>query len=194
MRRSWAFDGTLADLVDVDAPIGSEAEATFTVHEWYRGGSGDTVTVAFGLGTADQLTTRPTPGTRLLVTGEPRYGGAALDDPVAWGCGFTQTWSESVAAEWRSAFAERDPMLQHDFTLSTECGIVGFMLDGVWWAADPVMPNRPDWWDPSEEVGTLEFFDDDVAIFVGSRPSKPGLDLTATFRRTEATEPGVICP
>jgi len=29
-------------------------------------------------------------GSRLLVSGEPRWGGGALTNAIAWGCGFTQ--------------------------------------------------------------------------------------------------------
>ena len=39
-------------------------------------------------------------GTRLLVSGEPRWGGDALDEPIAWPCGFTRPWTEEEAAEW----------------------------------------------------------------------------------------------
>ena len=45
------------------------------------------------------------PSTRLLVSGEPRWGGDALDDPIAWPCGFTQPWTEEAAAEWETAFS-----------------------------------------------------------------------------------------
>lgn len=44
-------------------------------------------------------------GTRLLVSGEPRWGGEPLEDPLAWTCGFTQPWSEDAAAEWEAATA-----------------------------------------------------------------------------------------
>ena len=44
------------------------------------------------------------PGTRLLVSGEPRWGGDTLDDAIAWPCGFTQPWTEETASEWQTAF------------------------------------------------------------------------------------------
>ena len=42
-------------------------------------------------------------GTRLLVSGTPRWGGAPLADPIAWGCGFTRYYSRATAAEWSTA-------------------------------------------------------------------------------------------
>jgi hypothetical protein len=43
-------------------------------------------------------------GSRLLVSGEPRFGGAPLNDPVAWACGFTP-WYDAVDAEmWQQNF------------------------------------------------------------------------------------------
>jgi hypothetical protein len=43
-------------------------------------------------------------GSRLLVSGEPRFGGAALDDPIAWACGFTRWYNEADAQTWEQAF------------------------------------------------------------------------------------------
>jgi hypothetical protein len=110
--RSFAFDGTVTAI----GPAGSNRPGvalplvgvTFRVNSWFRGGSGDTVTVdmdapqvansagdvsmpAFGV------------GTRLLVSGEPRWGGAPLDAAIAWGCGFTRSYDPQSAAEWAAA-------------------------------------------------------------------------------------------
>lgn len=52
----------------------------------------------------DELAPTITAGTRLLVTGEPRWGGAPLDEPVAWGCGFTQAWTTAAAQRWTEVF------------------------------------------------------------------------------------------
>lgn len=103
--RSFAFDGTIRavgegtsnkpDKGDLDT-----VAVTFDVTEWFRGGEGPTVTVDMGRGAERAV------GDRLLVSGEPRWGGAPLQDAIAWGgeCGgFTQTYDPAVAAEWRAA-------------------------------------------------------------------------------------------
>lgn len=111
-HRAFAFDGTVVSVGDpvTETPGAAEAVgylgATFVVHEWFRGGSGDRVTV-------DLLDHRwgldgPAPwrvGTRLLVSGEPRWGGAPLDRAVAWPCGFVRYRDDETAADWRRAFA-----------------------------------------------------------------------------------------
>jgi hypothetical protein len=43
-------------------------------------------------------------GNRLLVSGMPRRGGAALTDAIAWGCGFTRYYDKATADSWRAAF------------------------------------------------------------------------------------------
>jgi hypothetical protein len=40
-------------------------------------------------------------GSRLLVTGESRWGGAPLEDPVAWYFGFSPTYDTETARNWR---------------------------------------------------------------------------------------------
>jgi len=42
-------------------------------------------------------------GTRLLVSGAPRWGGAPLDAAIAWPCGFTRSYDPQTAAEWAAA-------------------------------------------------------------------------------------------
>ena len=50
------------------------------------------------------------PDRRNLVSGEPRWGGRALDDPIAWGCRFTQESSSTRRALWATTFrAPRAP-------------------------------------------------------------------------------------
>lgn len=104
-RRSFAFDGTVTG---IGAPVsevpGDEAAVgyvgvTFAVDEWFEGGSAATVTV--------DLYGRPAVGLRLLVSGEPRWGGAPLDRAVAWPCGFTRYYDPATATDWRRAFAQR---------------------------------------------------------------------------------------
>jgi hypothetical protein len=111
-NRSFAFDGTVASIEtrsDPKLPVGERKTpwVTFDVNEWFLGGSGDTVAIWM-----DQLNVETSVGavtaevgTRLLVSGEPRWGGEPLDDPLAWTCGFTQEWTEEAAAEWETATA-----------------------------------------------------------------------------------------
>ena len=106
--RSWAFDGTLESVgTVVDSQLGEVASATFKVNRWYKGGSGDTVTVLYESGPISEFAPEAGSGARLLVAGEPRWGGQPLDGPVAWGCGFTQSWSQDAADTWAAALEGR---------------------------------------------------------------------------------------
>jgi hypothetical protein len=106
-QRSWAFDGTLVSLGSLeDSRLGRVPSATFSVNHWYRGGGGDQVTVQFEMGPISEFAPEVEVGARLLATGEPRWGGQPLDDPVAWGCGFTQPWSADAAESWANALGE----------------------------------------------------------------------------------------
>lgn len=113
-NRSFAFDGTItaigpgrtdrADMGQLDT-----AGVTFRVNEWFTGGTGETVTVDL-MSPSSSISGDDTPayeeGTRLLVSGEPRWGGDALDDAVAWSCGgFTRYYEPAVADEWRAGTA-----------------------------------------------------------------------------------------
>jgi hypothetical protein len=48
-------------------------------------------------------------GERLLVSGEPRWGGEPLDDAIAWERGFTGPFSEALSREWASAIDSAAP-------------------------------------------------------------------------------------
>jgi hypothetical protein len=103
--RSWAFDGTLVSVGDLaDSQKGNVPAATFEVNHWYRGGDTPQVTVQFDMGAISEFVPEVSGGTRLLVAGEPRWGGQPLDDPVAWGCGFTQPWTSTSAEQWSAVF------------------------------------------------------------------------------------------
>ena len=105
-ERTWAFDGTLVSVGDVaDSQMGHVPAATFEVNNWYRGGDTPQITVQFDMGQLSEFVPEVTPGTRLLVAGEPRWGGQPLDNPVAWGCGFTQLWTSTSAQEWSAVFS-----------------------------------------------------------------------------------------
>ena len=107
--RAFAFDGTVTAIgparsnrPDVELELSA---VTFRVHTWFRGGSGDTVTVDLGAPRGTHSPAEPSVpayeiGTRLLVSGESRWGGGALDAPIAWSCGFTRSYDAQTAAEW----------------------------------------------------------------------------------------------
>jgi len=113
VARDFAFDGTVeavgeADVSGAEGDSDGSVPVTFTVAEWFAGGEGDRVTVdmpAPGMVSSDGGITYEV-GSRLLVSGEPRFGGEPLDDAVAWGCGFTRAYDDATAAEWRAAFTE----------------------------------------------------------------------------------------
>jgi hypothetical protein len=111
--RAFAFDGTVTEIgPGTSDRKGAElgyAGVTFTVHEWFSGGSGPAVTVDMASPDGNVISSvEQAPGyevgTRLLVSGEPRWGGAPLDDAIAWGCGFTRYYDEETADRWRAAF------------------------------------------------------------------------------------------
>lgn len=105
-QRAFAFDGVV---VDIGSGISDRGDAsdlglagvTFEVREWFSGGRGSTVTVdmqssakSYGI------------GSRLLVSGEPRWGGPALADAIAWGCEFTRYYDPATADSWSRALGE----------------------------------------------------------------------------------------
>lgn len=112
-NRAFAFDGTVVSIElrrdpQLEPEEGEDPRipwVTFSVNRWYRGGSGDHVGVwieALNIETSGG-TIAAEPGSRLLVAGEPRWGGDPLDDAIAWGCGFTQPYTPEVAAEWQAS-------------------------------------------------------------------------------------------
>ncbi|MGC4812439.1 hypothetical protein ACLQ29_18095 [Micromonospora sp. DT228] len=116
-NRAFAFDGVVATIgpartnrpgVDRLDLVG----VTFTVGEWFSGGTASRVTVDMDppvTGTRDRTAetfTSYAVGSRLLVSGgprQPRPGGSPLDDAIAWGCGFTRYHDQSTAQSWRRA-------------------------------------------------------------------------------------------
>jgi hypothetical protein len=109
--RAFAFDGTVTAI----GPAASNRPGvalplvgtTFQVNQWFRGGSGDTVTVDMDAPPTANSSSDPSlpvygVGSRLLVSGEPRWGGAPLA-AIAWGCGFTRSYDPRIAAEWAAA-------------------------------------------------------------------------------------------
>jgi hypothetical protein len=112
-NRSFSFDGTVQAVgtaAGSDGPAGGYVPVTFTVHEWYAGGEAPTVTVEMPapgeVSSADGEADDYGPGSRLLVAGEPRWGGPEpLEDAIAWGCDFTRYHDPETAREWRLAVA-----------------------------------------------------------------------------------------
>ena len=111
-NRSFAFDGTVRSIEErtdpkLPAGEGESSWVTFEVNQWFAGGSADTIGIwmdALNVETSTGSVSAEV-GTRLLVSGEPRWGGEPLEDPLAWTCGFTQEWTEQAAAEWEAATA-----------------------------------------------------------------------------------------
>src|SRR5262249_23219250 len=119
--QPFAFDGTVASVGPAVTDSTGHGRmkyvgTTFVVHEWFGGGTGATVTVdmppptstsARPGGASTQLSGEMPPtyeiGSRLLVSGAPRWGGAPLADPIAWGCGFTRYYDAPTATAWRAA-------------------------------------------------------------------------------------------
>ena len=109
-RVAFAFDGVVTAIGPPRTNRGRAVlplvSASFSVRSWFRGGSDATVTVDLA---APQASSDEGPpaygiGTRLLVSGQPRWGGAPLDDAIAWGCGFTRYYDPATAKLWRRAF------------------------------------------------------------------------------------------
>ncbi|GAA2635631.1 hypothetical protein [Paractinoplanes durhamensis] len=114
-ENTFAFDGTVTGI----GPARTERSpqpgrldlrsVTFQVHTWFKGGSAGTAVVdmdapAVGSTTGGEGVPAYQIGTRLLVSGMPRWGDAApLTDAIAWGCGFTRYYSPSMAAAWAAA-------------------------------------------------------------------------------------------
>jgi hypothetical protein len=103
-NRAFAFDGVVIGIGDSvsDTAAGVELNlpgVTFRVHRWFSGGEARTFTVdlqapreSFGV------------GSRLLVSGESRWGDPDLADAIAWGCGFTRYFDARTADAWDRAF------------------------------------------------------------------------------------------
>jgi hypothetical protein len=103
--RGFAFAGTVdsigersssAEVADPYVPV------TFTVQHWFRGGEGNTVTIAmFSPDIVSSAgSTTYSLGSQLLVSGERRGAEPRPDELIAWGCGFTRWYDPATEAEW----------------------------------------------------------------------------------------------
>jgi hypothetical protein len=103
--RDFAFDGTITEVIPPENPEAegpaAATEVIFEVHRWYKGGSGDTVTLKTyeqpGVISSIEGGLDLTAGTRLLASG---------DDVFLWSCGFSMPYTESNARLFAQAFGE----------------------------------------------------------------------------------------
>ena len=110
-RRAFAFDGTVTSIgpAHTDRPrsVLRHVGVTFAVNEWFAGGSGATVTVDMSSPLSYLVSAGYAPayevGTRLLVSGEHRWGGTTMADAIVWGCGFSRYYDAGAADSWREA-------------------------------------------------------------------------------------------
>ena len=110
---AFAFDGTVTRVIPLPALAHPpEVLVTFDVHEWFHGGSGATTTIEMDPPAPTKHVTGESElfnsydvGTRLLVSGVPRWPGRTPAEPVAWSCGFTRYYDAAAADTWRETLA-----------------------------------------------------------------------------------------
>ncbi|HCT81568.1 MAG TPA: hypothetical protein DGG94_07050 [Micromonosporaceae bacterium] len=117
-KRAFAFDGVVVDF----GPAGSNrpdrghlelAGVTFAVGEWFSGGGTSMITLDMappveGAQGLPEGVPSYAVGSRLLVSGEPRWGGGSpLKDAIAFGCAFTRYYDSATAESWRRALPRR---------------------------------------------------------------------------------------
>ena len=118
-KRAFAFDGTVSRITAMQPPAdGSGAldgyvTVTFHVNEWFRGGNQSTVTLDMigpmnGSSVIEDQEISYGVETRLLVSGEPRFGGRPLQGAIAWPCGFTRYYDKGTAASWQQLFSQNE--------------------------------------------------------------------------------------
>lgn len=116
-KRAFAFDGTVSRITamqltaDGSGALDGYVTVTFTVNEWFRGGDQSIVTLDMAGSIGGSLVVEDQDisygvGTRLLVSGEPRFGGRPLQAAVAWACGFTRYFDKDTAESWHQAFSQ----------------------------------------------------------------------------------------
>jgi hypothetical protein len=98
-RRSWAFDGTIERvIVPSDPEDQAPTEVVFTVHRWFKGGSGAKATVkTYSRPDAVGSDGGPDPsiGARILASGVDVY---------LWSCGFSMPYSDENAQMFTRVF------------------------------------------------------------------------------------------
>jgi hypothetical protein len=95
-ERQFAFDGTVADIVEPEAPD-APYDVVFRVTRWFQGGEGTTVTVktydVSGTSLAGDLGLEE--GERILASGDGDY---------LWGCGFSMPYTDQDAGVFQEVF------------------------------------------------------------------------------------------
>ena len=111
--RAFAFDGTV-ELVEMredpklplqEGQLPNLVWTTFKVNKWFNGGepSGESSTIQIWVDPHAPGGVWPLEvGDRLLAAGEYRWG-QPPEDPLAWGCGFTQPYTPKAAVHWSGA-------------------------------------------------------------------------------------------
>ena len=102
--RAFAFDGVVIEIAGSVSDQGGEGDlglpgVTFRINQWFSAGGRRTFRVDLQA-PEDSFDI----GSRLLVSGESRWGEADLADAIAWGCGFTRYHDAETAREWQRAF------------------------------------------------------------------------------------------
>ena len=103
-KRSWAFDGTVTDVVpprdeDSEEPEDIVTHVIFRVNRWFTGGQGETFTALTydspgSVSSAEGVDTAI--GARILASGEDRY---------LWACGFSKVYTSKNARLFEQAFS-----------------------------------------------------------------------------------------
>lgn len=109
-RRAFAFSGTVRSIGPSRTNRGGVemylVSATFRVDHWFKGGTGQTVTIDIGDPRGPVRASEGPPsfgiGTRLLVSGEHRWDVGDPNDLLAWSCGFTRYYDTATAQNWRA--------------------------------------------------------------------------------------------
>ena len=120
--RSYDAAGLRAQAFALDATVDSirrhGKQVGLHVTEWFRGGSGDTLTVPGrsaigGLGDPDapgsdhdEQGAAYAVGTRLLISGQYADDGGLL----VWHCGYTRYWTRDDDASWREVYGASAPL------------------------------------------------------------------------------------
>ena len=174
-ERAFSFDGTVAEIATSGTSDDlAYVSVKFAVNEWFRGGTTDRVTVDMA---APDATTEEVAvagsygrGSRLLVSGQPRWGGPPLKDAIAWGCGFTRYYDPRTADSWRQAAHTWHPNASDR----------GGKREVKVFFVDPVVRDGEwvQWSLQSEEVSTIDTGDpgvDAVRALFNSHPANDNL-------------------
>jgi hypothetical protein len=114
-------------------------------------------------------------------------GAAAL--AVVWGCSSHEAARSRPAGSRPADGIGTAAGSSSPYRLYTHCGIEWASIDGVYWHADQHLSdggNPPPGWGDPLQVGTLTISHHATAEFVSAAGS-------VTFRRTDRTEPPVLC-